>query len=618
MFSLEGDNNCLDEVTNYLNGRYISSNEAVWQLLMFPVHERTPTVMHLDVHLENGERIYFTEETARQRVAERRQTKLTGFFSLCQTDEFARTLLYCDMAKYYTWASNKFKRRLWGTPEPGHHGVFASDTLGRIYTVHPSNTKCFYLRMLLHVVVGLTSFEHLKTVDGRMCKTYREACHQRSLLEDDNHWHKTMEEAVVCQVPHRLRTLFSIILSCCNPSDPKGLWVRHRDYMTEDILYQAQRRESHVNITFTDAMYNKALCRIDDQVHSMSGRGIEMFGLDAPQRNATASLSREVLRERSYDVANLQQFVTTNEVRLNEGQRKAYEAIKTSVEQQQGKMLFLDAPGGTGKTFVINLILAYVHGVMGEIALAVASSGIAATLLPGGRAAHSTFKLLLNLATSDSPVCNISKGTGPAKLLKSCKLIVYDECTMAHNKALEALDQTLRDIRGNDRLMGGVMVLLSGDFRQTLPIIPKGTPADELNACLKVSPLWPQRHQLQLHENMRVTLMGNDKSAKRFSETLLKVGEGKLPLDSNRELGIPEGFGTVVSQYDSLLNKVYPDFVQKCKDPNYLSERAILAPLNNMVDRVNNRILARLPGAQRQYLSVDTPVHDSQVVEFPA
>ena len=125
------------------------------------------------------------------------------------------------------------------------------------------------------------------------------------------------------------------------------------------------------------------------------------------------------------------------------------------------------------------------------------------TLLPGGRTAHSTFKLLLNLATSDSPVCNISKGTGPAKLLKTCKLIVYDECMMAHKKAMEALDQTLRDIRGNDRLMGSVTVLLSGDFRQTLPIIPKGTPADELNACLKASPLWPQRYQLQLHKNMK-------------------------------------------------------------------------------------------------------------------
>ena len=69
--------------------------------------------------------------------------------------------------------------------------------------------------------------------------------------------------------------------------------------MTEDILYQAQRREPHFEIMFTDAMYKEALCRIDDQVPSISGRGIEVFGLDAPQRKITASLSREVLRERS-------------------------------------------------------------------------------------------------------------------------------------------------------------------------------------------------------------------------------------------------------------------------------------------------------------------------------
>ena len=85
----------------------------------------------------------------------------------------------------------------------------------------------------------------------------------------------------------------------------------------------------------------------------MSGQGIEMFGLDAPQRNITASLSRDVLRDRSYDVANLQQFISPNKVRLKEGQRKAYEAIRTSIEQQQGKIIFLDVRGWTCITFVI-------------------------------------------------------------------------------------------------------------------------------------------------------------------------------------------------------------------------------------------------------------------------
>ena len=54
---------------------------------------------------------------------------------------------------------------------------------------------------------------------------------------------------------------------------------------------------------------------------------------------------------------------------------------------------------------------------------------------------------------------------------------------MHHGKqALEALDRSLRDIRNNDTLMGVLPLILAGDFRQTLPVIPKGTKADEIAA----------------------------------------------------------------------------------------------------------------------------------------
>ena len=53
--------NGVDEIAEYQAGRYISSNEAAWWIFRFPIHERHPTVMHLDVHLENGQRVYFNE-----------------------------------------------------------------------------------------------------------------------------------------------------------------------------------------------------------------------------------------------------------------------------------------------------------------------------------------------------------------------------------------------------------------------------------------------------------------------------------------------------------------------------------------------------------------------------
>ena len=53
---------------------------------------------------------------------------------------------------------------------------------------------------------------------------------------------------------------------------------------------------------------------------------------------------------------------------------------------------------------------------------------------------------------------------------------------MVHKKAFESVDRMLRDIRGVDKIMGGVLVLLTGDFRQTLPVVPGGTRADEINS----------------------------------------------------------------------------------------------------------------------------------------
>ena len=119
-----------------------------------------------------------------------------------------------------------------------------------------------------------------------------------------------------------------------------------------------------------------------------------------------------------------------------------------------------------------------------------ASSGIAATLLNGGRTGHSAFKLPLDLARHDTPFCNIKKNSAMAKVLQRARIIIWDEATMSHKNIFLAIDNTLRDVRGKDCIMGGVTVLLAGDFRQTLPVIARGTRADEINACLKSCFLW--------------------------------------------------------------------------------------------------------------------------------
>ncbi|UYV76088.1 hypothetical protein LAZ67_13002495 [Cordylochernes scorpioides] len=517
-----------NEVRMYQCARYISSNEAVWRLLSFPLHQRHPAVIHLAVHLENGERIYFNQNTLAHRMRNPPRTTLTAFFSLCQTDSFARTLLYPDVPQYYTWNSSahEWRRRVQGKLVEGQPGVKRSDTIGRVYAVHVSNFECFCLRMLLHNIKGPTSFAYLKIVNGSQYETFRETCAALGLLENDNHWVVTMDEAVLCQAPTRVRKLFAILISTCTISNPQQLWITYRDEMASDILHRYQLLDS--SIRYNDLQNNETLCNIEDRVVSICGKKLQELGLGAPRRNVVTN--SDILRELAYDTAELEDNVASMLPKLLPEQRRVFDAVLAKINLSQPIIIFLDAPGGTGKTFLLNLLLAMIRKEQ-NIAIAVASSGIAATLLAGGRTAHSVLKLPLTFAEGQTAVCNIRKNSDKASLLRSCKLLVWDECTMAHKIALEALDRTLQDIRDDPQPMGGLVVLLAGDFRQTLPVVTRGTPADELNACLKSSYLWSHIVKMHLTVNMRVQLH-NDTTAAQFADELLKIGEGQLETDS--------------------------------------------------------------------------------------
>jgi len=93
--------------------------------------------------------------------------------------------------------------------------------------------------------------------------------------------------------------------------------------------------------------------------------------------------------------------------------------------------------------------------------------------------------------------------------------------------------------------MGGVTVLLAGDFRQTLPVVPKGTRTDEVKSCLKRSTLWPKINILKLSKNMRLHL-GEEKFAGGFVDLLLEIGNGDYP------------------SFDEMITKIIIKFVHSC------------------------------------------------------
>ena len=91
---------------------------------------------------------------------------------------------------------------------------------------------------------------------------------------------------------------------------------------------------------------------------------------------------------------------------MNHQQKEVYDTLMKAINDGNGGLYFLVALGRTGKTFLISVILATVRS-RSNIAVAVTSSGIAATLLEGCRTAHSALKLPFNLQTIEEPTCNI-------------------------------------------------------------------------------------------------------------------------------------------------------------------------------------------------------------------
>ena len=49
--------------------------------------------------------------------------------------------------------------------------------------------------MLLHMIKGPTSFQEIKTIDGRVSQTYREVCLKLGMLENDKQWENALAEA---------------------------------------------------------------------------------------------------------------------------------------------------------------------------------------------------------------------------------------------------------------------------------------------------------------------------------------------------------------------------------------------------------------------------------------
>ncbi|XP_058749841.1 uncharacterized protein LOC131622826 [Vicia villosa] len=194
--------------------------------------------------------------------------------------------------------------------------------------------------------------------------------------------------------------------------------------------------------------------------------------------------NRLLYDERQYNVVEQQQIFANLYSSLTDEKRTIYEEIMVSVQKQRAALR-----------------------CQKKIVLLVASSGIASLLLPGGRTTHSRLKI--HVPTLETSTCNINKKDDFAELLKMTDLIIWDEAPMANKFCFESLDKSLKDImsgmpHASHKIFRGKVVVFGGDFRQILPVIPRGTRSDIIHATINSSYIWDHCKVLKLTKNMHL------------------------------------------------------------------------------------------------------------------
>ena len=591
-----------DEIKRYLQGRYIGPTKAVWRLFEFAMHEETPPVIHLAIHLPTEQSVYFLEDANSEEICERMETAkstLIAYFHYNATCDNGRHYLYQEFPTQFVFNKKKWE---WTPRKRG----FA---IGQIYHCNPFMKEKYYLRLLLTVVRGSQSFEDLRTVSEYLCPTFKEACKLLGLLEDNQEWQHCFSEAIIFASGHSLHVLFVTALFFGTVIDPPELWNQFKEHICDDLPRQIEREGLQ---QLADSLGNQMEPHHDFGLALMaqhlakSNKTLNNFGLPLPIIEWGNYCMNSLLAEQlQYNIEEQYSMYVEFVSQLNVQQRNCYDTIVESLNTPETARFFLQGAAGTGKTFLYRSLCAFLRS-QGKIVLCVASSGIAAQLLLGGRTSHSRFKIPLQL--NESSTYAITCKSELAELLRSTALIIWDEVPMQHKYCFDAVNRTLNDIRQQDEnaLFGNIPIIFGGDFAQILPVVRRGNRAAIVNACLQRSLLWPSLKQLRLTENIRVQQGIANIEYAHFLASM------SCTLELQRQISLPPGI-ECFHDLQEFCNSIFPVAFQQSaardQDPAMFRDRAILAFRNDTVTMCNDHSsyrVDRVPIDFHEYTCVDT------------
>ncbi|XXQ31216.1 ATP-dependent DNA helicase [Plasmodiophora brassicae] len=370
-----------NEIDLFQDARYLSSSEAAWRLFGIPMHDSSHSCEILPVHLLGRE----------QYVNDR---KLTSSFDTVQHETGnplphemlnggppATDLTYAQMPLWYRWNTST---RTW-TRRSRRNATVVS----RLYNILPAQGELYYLRLLLHRVPRVPSFEFLLHFNGHRYDTFQDAAIARNLCRNDTDWIECMAEASTYATPTALRNLFVTILLSRRLTNATLFWQTFRDALSADFAFSRNQRSGRnppqrvVPCTDND-------CYVKSMLQSAGRSGdLRQYGLpsiaDDDNDNVDRLFTQYLLT--TYPNTTMEQLrhqLEADVSTLNRDQRILYDEISESIDTRSGHIYYLQAGGGCGKTFPIRTLILR-QALQHQKSIVCATSGMAANLLPGGK-----------------------------------------------------------------------------------------------------------------------------------------------------------------------------------------------------------------------------------------
>ena len=409
-----------------------------------------------------------------------------------------------------------------------------------------------------------------------------------------------LDEAIHLRTGSSLCSLFLSMLQECFPSQPLLLWEHYKDSLCNDLKWTLSC--CGLNNPSTQLAHDYGLHLLQVELGIDTNKSLTDLGLIEPQNDWNRLLGNDFFCEHlSYDPSLELQHLLSVLPLLNSDQQMIFNHVLDAVLAKSAQVFFVEGAAGAGKTFVYNALC---HTLQSHelIAICVASSSIAALLLPGGRTAHSCYKIPIDIHAHS--ICSLTKHSVFAAFIKAVNLIIWDECSMQHRFAFEAVDRTLQDLRECSLPFGGIPTVLGGDFLQTLPVVKQGKQSDIVHVCILSSPLWPMisPNMFKLHQNM---CLGNNPTDREFATWLRQLARGDL--NDDVDVVIPPFLLCPSNSIAELIKHCYPT-VHIPQPDSYFQNHCMLCPHNEDVRGLNDIILDSFPGLTIDLWSVDKAI----------